>query len=628
MKYHPNDPNYPPHCFPAFSVGQSDCCPPTTLFSPPQQSQILQLLQSLNPALQAFFADPNEQTSTALQAILQPLLSLLQQLQPQTPQTQYAIRTLQQLLSQLQDPALPIESIAQSVQLLFDALTAVGQSSNLAESGLQALYTLILQGLQNSIPLGVSPSIPVTPGQVTGLEALLNQLTNALSSFFANPNASTGEPLQQQLAALLALLNTFPSNPQTESLKTLIQNIISQLQGPDYNSTLISQLISQLFSGLSNFFGTLIVDPATLQALVQSLIDATISNIVPGVSPSIPVDPAEQQQFQQIIEQLTNILNQYFANPDPTNSAALQQQLAALLALLGTLPQNAQTEYLTQLLTQIINSLQDGATPEQIASLMQQLFTSLSSLFSTLILDPSVLTSLIQSIIAGSTSSAGEGAAGATGPQGPEGPTGPIGPTGPQGPEGPAGPEGPEGPTGPQGVQGIQGIEGPPGDDGPTGPQGIQGIQGPTGPQGPTGMFPDRALITTSVSAIPLNNPLPLTQNVFIDGSSISHSVPSTDINLAPNAVYYLSVNFEGPPQQDKEIVIQAFLNGSSVPGGRIASSTFPGIPPLQSAIVGHGSTIFKTGAGVNTLQMRNQSSNTANPQNFNITSLNIFRLG
>ncbi|MGG3047148.1 collagen-like repeat preface domain-containing protein, partial [Bacillus anthracis] len=278
MKYHPNDPNYPPHCFPAFSVGQSDCCPPTTLFFPQQQSQLLQLLQSLNPALQAFFTDPNEQTSTALQAILQPLLALLQQLQPQTPQTQYAIRNLQQLLSQLQDPTLPIQSIAQSVQLLFDALTTVGQSSNLATGGLQALYTLILQGLQNSIPPGVSPSVPVNPGQITELETLLNQLTNALSGFFANPSASTGEPLQQQLTALLTLLNTFPSNPQTESLKTLIQNIISQLQGPDYNSTLISQLISQLFNGLSNFFGTLIIDPATLQTLIQSLVDAAVGN--------------------------------------------------------------------------------------------------------------------------------------------------------------------------------------------------------------------------------------------------------------------------------------------------------------------------------------------------------------
>ncbi|HHL0974476.1 TPA: collagen-like repeat preface domain-containing protein, partial [Bacillus cereus] len=208
---------------------------------------------------------------------------------------------------------------------------------------------------------------------------------------------------------------------------------------------------------------------------------------------------AAQAQLQQILQQLVTIMNQFFANPDPANSAALQQQLAALLALLGTLPQNAQTEYLTSLLNQLITNLQGGATPEQIALLMQQLFGGLSSLFSTLILDPAVLTALIQSIIAGSSSTAAEGAQGPTGPVGPTGPpgasgtgptgaTGPIGPQGPQGVQGIQGPEGPEGLEGPTGPQGVQGIQGPEGPEGGTGPQGVQGIQGVEGPIGPTGV--------------------------------------------------------------------------------------------------------------------------------------------
>ncbi|HHL0974105.1 TPA: collagen-like repeat preface domain-containing protein, partial [Bacillus cereus] len=88
----------PPQCFPVFSSASSDCCVPRTLFTPAQTSQLLQLMQSLNSALAAFFEDPNGQTRDALVAVLGQLQVLLQSLQPQTAETQYALSVLQQLL--------------------------------------------------------------------------------------------------------------------------------------------------------------------------------------------------------------------------------------------------------------------------------------------------------------------------------------------------------------------------------------------------------------------------------------------------------------------------------------------------------------------------------------------------
>ncbi|HHL0974827.1 TPA: collagen-like repeat preface domain-containing protein, partial [Bacillus cereus] len=106
-----------------------------------------------------------------------------------------------------------------------------------------------------------------------GLEAVLAALSAALAAFFADSNETTADALRQQLLSFINLLQTFPANPQTQTLETLLLNIINQLDGPDYNSSLISQLVSQFFNGLASFFGTLEIDPLVLQGLLQSLID-------------------------------------------------------------------------------------------------------------------------------------------------------------------------------------------------------------------------------------------------------------------------------------------------------------------------------------------------------------------
>ncbi|PEU67752.1 hypothetical protein CN386_28680, partial [Bacillus cereus] len=413
-----------PCAFPISSSG--DCCPLQTVLTSGQQQQLLQLLGTLNSALQAFFQNPNATTSQNLQNVLTPLLTLLQQL-PSTPQTKYTIRVLQQLLTALQDPKLPIENISQLTQLFLEALTSVVQTSNLSPDALRVLFRLILQSIINSLPQGTTPSISVNPGQVQGLEVLLAQLTNALSAFFSNPDATTATALQQQFNQLLTLLNTFPSNPQTESLKTLTQNLLTLLQDPNLNPGLISQLTSQLFNGLSAFFGTLILDPATLQTLIQALIDAATKNIPQGTAPSIPVDPTQSQQLQQLLQQLPTLLQTYITNPDPTNALNLQNLLSQFLTLLKTFPSNPQTEFSKQLLQNIITLLQDPNTsPSQVTQLLQQFLNALSSFFSTLILDPTTLQALINALLQALNTAT-------NGPHGPTGITGLTGDTGPTG---------------------------------------------------------------------------------------------------------------------------------------------------------------------------------------------------
>lgn len=362
---------------------------------------------------------------------------------------------------------------------------------------------------------------------------------------------------------------------------------------------------------------------ASLQILYRLILQGSQNSLPPGVTPSIPVDPTEQQQLTQIIEQLVNTLNQFFLNPDPINTAALQQQLAALLALLGTFPKNAQTQYLIQLLNQIISSLQGGATPEQIALLMQQLFASLSSFFSTLILDSDVLAKLIQSIISGMSSAAGEGAAGATGPPGPQGPQGPEGNPGPQGVQGLQGQDGPEGPTGPQGVQGLQGQDGP---EGPTGPTGI-GVTGPTGPIGPQGETGNNDILTfgffyqsspggsINVNAI---NPV----NTISDGSP-DLEIVNGGIRINTTGIYHIVYTWAPNNQQGNSIALhQLYLDNTPIPG----TVSWSNSNTIGSQSTTTGGYIRVTNPG-QILTIKNNGPDPTTLSDFQSTNILLFRL-
>lgn len=114
-----------------------------------------------------------------------------------TPETQYALQILQKLIDTLQQPNLPIETIAQLSQLFLQAIASIVSNSNFPASSLSIIFQILVNGNTISIPPGIPPSIPVSPTQSSQLEQLLAQITSALQNYIQNPNPETIANLQQ-----------------------------------------------------------------------------------------------------------------------------------------------------------------------------------------------------------------------------------------------------------------------------------------------------------------------------------------------------------------------------------------------------------------------------------------------
>ena len=329
--------------------------------------------------------------------------------------------------------------------------------------------------------------------QTQELIGLFPSLNTALTAFFQNPDATTASSLRSVLQSFSTLLQGINKTPDIQLSLQILQQLITALQQPNLAIETISQLSQIFLQSLSLVVSCSTIPSSFLPIIFQLLVKGMTSSIPAGITPSIPVSPTQSTQLEQLLAQIIAALQAYLQNPNPQTIANLQQILNGFLALISTFPSNPQTDFITKLIQNISVLLQDPNTsPAQISQIFQQLFNTLSSFLSTLILDPATLQVLINSLLEAlnvSTSGVG-GAIGATGPTGPTGVTGPqgiqgeLGPTGPQGIQGIQGEPGPFGPTGPQGIQGIQGE---PGSVGPTGPQGIQGVQGVQGDPGATG---------------------------------------------------------------------------------------------------------------------------------------------
>ena len=111
-----------------------------------------------------------------------------------------------------------------------------------------------------------------------------------------------------------------------------------------------------------------------------------------------------------------------------------------------------------------------------------------------------------------------------------EGSTGPTGPTGATGPTGPTGPTGAEGPTGPTGATGAEGA---------TGPTGAEGATGPTGPAVPLNAL--YAVNTGSQTLSSTGDPATFTTNEVEEGTAITHSPSSSDIELTEPGTYRIT---------------------------------------------------------------------------------------
>ncbi|AOR24948.2 collagen-like protein [Clostridium taeniosporum] len=223
------------------------------------------------------------------------------------------------------------------------------------------------------------------------------------------------------------------------------------------------------------------------------------------------------------------------------------------------------------------------------------------------------------------------GAIGATGPIGLTGATGPCctGPTGATGVTGAIGATGPiglTGATGPccTGPTGATGVTGQTGETGVTGATGETGATGATGATGPL-ITSNNAFIVSEqpTQAIADTTPIPLTTNVVINGTAITHTAGSTDIVLAPNQQYlvvYRAVGFDTGLPAGSYYNLNLTLDGILV-GGTDAGSTSTGTPPSPEMT---GTAIVNTGAGPNILQLINASGGT---RTFDDVQISIVKL-
>ncbi len=137
--------------FPCFisisSCNQTNCCTPV-FFSFSQQQELLSLINQLNQAIFSFFTTPNPTTIQILQSSLQALNDLLIAVQPNTPNKNLVIRTINQLINSL--PTASLTQISALFQFLFQNLSSLISCSNISDPLLQQIFNLILQGILNS----------------------------------------------------------------------------------------------------------------------------------------------------------------------------------------------------------------------------------------------------------------------------------------------------------------------------------------------------------------------------------------------------------------------------------------------------------------------------------------------
>ncbi|WP_139253802.1 collagen-like repeat preface domain-containing protein, partial [Bacillus sp. L27] len=142
--------------FPCFisisSCDQSNCCTPV-FFSFSQQQELLSLINQLNQAILSFFTTPNPTTIQILQSALQALHDLIITVQPNTPNRNLVIRTINQLINSL--PTASLTQISALFQFLFQNLSSLISCSNISDPLLQQTFNLILQGILDSSLLNI-----------------------------------------------------------------------------------------------------------------------------------------------------------------------------------------------------------------------------------------------------------------------------------------------------------------------------------------------------------------------------------------------------------------------------------------------------------------------------------------
>ena len=166
-------------------------------------------------------------------------------------------------------------------------------------------------------------------------------------------------------------------------------------------------------------------------------------------------------------------------------------------------------------------------------------------------------------------------------------------------------PTGPEGPTGPTGATGTEGATGP---TGPTGATGAEGATGPTGPTGPA--VPLNALYAVNTGSQTLSStgdPATFTTNEVEEGTAITHSPSSSDIELTEPGTYRITysavaTNASGTGNVGLELQEDGTAIDGSESSGKVNNTSDP--TPL-------GASVLVTVPGTATITLNATENNT-----------------
>ncbi|PFY07633.1 collagen-like repeat preface domain-containing protein, partial [Bacillus toyonensis] len=150
-------------------VFSADCCknPQSVPITSQQLSQLITLLNSLIPAISAFFANPSDANRVALLNLFNQFLIFLNSLLS-SPEVNFLKQLTQSIIVLLQSPAPNLGQLSTLLQQFYSALAQfffaldlipVSCDSNVDPATLQLLFSLLIQ-LINATPGATGPTGP------------------------------------------------------------------------------------------------------------------------------------------------------------------------------------------------------------------------------------------------------------------------------------------------------------------------------------------------------------------------------------------------------------------------------------------------------------------------------------
>lgn len=320
------------------------------------------------------------------------------------------------------------------------------QKEEKMQESIQSLKTemaSIIGGVQ------ATPSIPITPSQITTFQNLLTQInTNAVAYVNEGSNADITN-LKTSLEELNTFLVPFPyqSNAALSRFVIAVTRSLLTLQSSGgITPGTVGLTLQQLYTALGNFIDNLIIDLPSYNLLMNTLVGMMGNTAFQPTTFAVPVTSSQITTLQIFTSSLLSAITRFFNNHTTANNQALQNVLQEFITFLDSFKYDDYGIYASDLAAEIQTALK--ATPVsdgRVAQMLLQFYQSYESFLEHLIIDAGSYYQMLSNLAAAVSRTA---AVQTAGPEGPQGPAGIQGPPGPQGIQGPMGPQGPPGPGG------------------------------------------------------------------------------------------------------------------------------------------------------------------------------------